>query len=148
MSTTLERFLAIDYGDRRVGLAVGHGDVGMAFPRETIDRLQIPDFTARILELASEEKIQAFVIGMPYHPDPEKQTKLQSKTEDVKKFIADFETKTDLPIFTQDEAFSSEEAKAKTSHLKTKKKKKNKGLVDRAAAAVFLQRFLDEEGWK
>ena len=79
MCKTPEIFLAIDYGDRRVGLAIGHGDVGMAFPRETIDRLQTPDFISRILKLASSEKIHAFVVGMPYHPDPEKQKKLQSK---------------------------------------------------------------------
>jgi putative Holliday junction resolvase len=131
-------FLAIDYGDRRIGMAVGYADVAMAFPRTTIDRKQNPDYISGILEQIKKEKADALVVGMPYHP----QGLPVDKTVDVKAFIKELQQHTDLPLYTQDEAFSSEEAKRRTAHYK-KSKKKQKGLVDQAAAAVFLQEFLN-----
>jgi putative Holliday junction resolvase len=139
----MNTFLAVDYGDRRVGLAVGHADVSMAFPRETIDRKKSADFIAEILDYAKTERADALVVGLPVHPEG----KENDKSADVLVFIETLKTRCDIPIFTQNEAWSSEIAKSRTAHLKTKQKKQDKGRIDRAAAAVFLQEFLEEKSW-
>jgi len=133
-------FLAVDYGDRRVGLAIGFRDVKMAFPRNTIDRNHHPDFIPQILQIAKEERVHALVVGMPVHPEG----KANDKSEDVKGFLAELKQHTELPVYTQNEAWSSADAKEMTSHMKTTKKKE-KGRIDQMAAAVILQRFFEEQ---
>jgi len=133
-------FLAVDYGDRRVGLAIGFLDVKMAFPRDTIDRNQYPDFIPQILQIAQEERAHALVVGMPVHPEG----KANDKSEDVKIFVQELEAQTELPVYTQNEAWSSADAREMTSHMKTTKKKE-KGRIDQMAAAVILQRFFEEQ---
>ena len=68
------KYLGIDFGERRVGLAVGDSELRFAFPRETIDtRLQ--DLWIRLDEIVLNEKIDHFVVGMPFHPDGRKDGK-------------------------------------------------------------------------
>jgi len=68
------KYLCIDFGERRVGLAVGDSELRFAFPRETIDR-QIQDLWSRLAEIVTNEKIDSFVVGMPFHPDGRKDGK-------------------------------------------------------------------------
>jgi putative Holliday junction resolvase len=91
-----------------------------------------------ILSLCKEERITNILVGMPYRTDGK-----PGKDIVVKKFIQELIAATTLPISTWNEAFSSVTAKEKTSHYSTKKKQKQKGNIDSAAAAVVLQEFLD-----
>lgn len=132
------KYLCIDFGERRVGLAVGDSELRFAFPRETIDR-QIQDLWSRLAEIVTNEKIDSFVVGMPFHPDGRK----DGKNIVVEAFIE--ELKEHFPeksIFTQDESYSSVQALQQTSYM-SRKKKKDKGIVDRAAATIILQNWLD-----
>lgn len=134
------RYLGIDYGDRRVGISVADSDVPIAFPRETIDRQQT-DLWGRIAQILQADKITEIIVGWPVHPDG----RIDGKHVDVQKFIDELSTRTTLPIHKQDEAYSSATALQATSHLK-KKEKRDKGRVDRAAAAIILQTWLDNRG--
>jgi putative holliday junction resolvase len=147
-STKLQTVMAIDYGDRRVGVAIGLVGEQMAFPRETIDRKQCSDFITALVHMAQKERVDALVVGMPYHPSAHGGTlqPLHSKTTDVELFLVALQKQTSLPVYIQDESFSSEIAKSKTAHYSLKQKK-DKKKVDCAAAAVFLQNWLDEKGW-
>lgn len=131
------RFLGIDYGDRRVGIAIADADVPIAFPRETIDR-QITPLWDRLTQIIQADKITEIIVGWPVHPDG----RIDGKHVDVQKFIEELSQYTTLPIHKQDEAYSSATALQATSHLK-KKDKRDKGRVDRAAAAIILQTWLD-----
>ncbi len=134
------RFLAIDYGDRRVGIALADGDVPIAFPRETIDR-EKTDLWVRLAEILKADRVTDVVVGWPVHPDG----RPDGKHVDVQKFIDEFCSRHPLlPVSKQDESYSSAQVLQATSHFK-KKEKRDKGRVDRAAAAVILQRFLDQE---
>lgn len=135
-----ERYLAIDYGDRRVGIAVADSEVPIAFPRETIDR-QITPLWERIAQILAQDKITHIIVGWPQHPDG----RTDGKTVDVQKFIDELLTKVSLPVHKQDEAYSSATALQATAHIK-RKDKRDKGRVDRAAAAVILQNWLDNRG--
>lgn len=134
------RFLGIDYGDRRVGIAVADSDAPIAFPRETIDRQSTP-LWERLAQILQADKITEIVVGWPVHPDG----RIDGKHVDVQKFIDELAGYTQLPIHKQDESYSSATALQATSHLK-KKEKRDKGRVDRAAAAVILQSWLDNRG--
>lgn len=133
-----ERFLGIDYGDRRVGIAIADGDVPISFPRETIDR-QLTPLWERLASILKVDRITTVVVGWPVHPDG----RTDGKHVDVQKFIEEFEERfPGLPVHRQDEAYTSAQALQATSHLK-KKDKRDKGRVDRAAAAIILQTWLD-----
>jgi len=133
----MSRILGIDYGDRRVGIAVADTEVPIAFPRETIDRTTT-DLFARLEEIIRAEHPVAAVIGLPVHPDG----RSDGKDRDVRAFAEDFRKRFDLVVHFQDEAYSSLEVKQRTKHFRLKDKK-DKGRVDRAAAALILQSWLD-----
>jgi putative Holliday junction resolvase len=132
------KLLAIDFGERRIGIAVGHAETKMAFPRPWIDT-QTQNTFAEIQKIIKEERIQSIVVGYPLRTDGKESEKAKS----VDEFIFELQTHVTLPIHRQDESFSSVVAKEKTAHYSTKKKKTEKGRIDSAAAAIFLQDYLE-----
>lgn len=133
-------YLALDFGEHRVGVAFADSEFRMAFSRETIDRNKTDLFT-RLEELVKFNKVDEFVVGMPYHPDGRTDGKNVVVEAFIKELSAHFPG---MPIHTQDEAYSSVQAQEKTAHFSKKKKQKNKGVIDQLAAAIILQRWLDE----
>ncbi len=130
--------LGLDFGERRVGVAFGDSEMRMAFPRETID-CKVRDLWLRLEQLVKENRIGAFVVGMPYHPDGRE----DGKNKVVEVFIGELSERfPELQVFTQDESYSSASALKQTSYL-SKKKKKNKGIIDQTAAAIILQAWFD-----
>jgi len=128
-----KNYLAIDYGERRVGIAFAKDSVGIAFPRETID-LSKKDLWAELKRLAKENRVTDFVLGMPIHPNNHP----DSKQKTVEKFANELRAKfPEIKLHTQDESYSTQEATAKIEG------QKNKSRIDKAAAAIILQRFLE-----
>ncbi|GHV15620.1 hypothetical protein AGMMS49938_14290 [Fibrobacterales bacterium] len=123
-----------------MGIAFASEEVGIAFPRETIDVLE-KNLWAELSRLVAENKITDFVLGMPIHPNGNP----EGKQKVVSVFAGDLKIRfPTIELHLQDESYSTITALSATSHLK-KKDKRDKGRVDKAAAAVILQRFL--EGW-
>lgn len=132
-------YLALDYGEHRVGIAIGDSELKMAFPRETIDQ-KTTNLFERLEQLIKINKIDEFIVGMPYHPDGRK----DGKNKVVESFIKDLEMHfPEIKIHTQDESYSSVQAQEQTAHWSVKKKQKNKAAIDSAAAAIILQRWFD-----
>lgn len=124
--------IGIDYGNRRIGLAVSDGEKKMAFPLKTIEKL------AELDAVVSEWHPAAFVVGMPFEPDGGE----GFMTHQVRLFAARIAEKYALPVYPWDERDTSciaadELAKAGTYG------KKHKRRLDAHAAAVILQRALD-----
>lgn len=133
-------YLALDYGEHRVGVAFADSEFRMAFSRETIDQ-KTTNLWERLEQLVKINKIDEFVVGMPYRPDG----RTDGKNVVVEGFVKDLADHfPGMPIHTQDEAYSSVQAQECTSHFSKKKKQKNKGVIDQLAAAIILQRWLDE----
>ncbi len=133
-------YLGIDYGEHRVGIAFADSELRWAFPRETIDQ-KTQNLMNRLGEIVKQEKIGVFVVGMPMHPDGRK----SGKNVVVEQFIMELRQRFPwIPIETQDESYTSVVALQQTSYLSKKKKQKDKGIVDRAAAALILQAWLDK----
>lgn len=132
-------YLGIDYGEHRVGIAFADTELRWAFSRETIDQ-RTTNLFDRLEQLVKINKIDEFVVGMPYHPDG----RANGKNVVVEQFVKDLaERFPNIPIHTQDESYSSVQAQAQTSYLSKKKKKSDRGLIDREAAAIILQNWLD-----
>lgn len=132
-------YLGIDFGERRVGIAFADSETRMAFPRETID-CKTQDLWERLKAIVEMNRVEALVVGMPYHPDGRE----NGKNKTVEIFLGELTREfPNLLIFTQDEAYTSSAALQQTSYL-SKKKKKNKGIIDQTAAAIILQSWLDD----
>jgi putative Holliday junction resolvase len=135
-----KRLVSIDYGLKRVGLAVCDELHITVSPKRTFLRQQ-KDFWETIIKAINDERAGAIVVGVPYGFDESK----ANISKDVFKFIKDLKKRTDLKIIPYDESFSSYEAMDTMLSIgKKKKKRAAKETKDMIAAAVILRNFLRE----
>lgn len=133
-------YLGLDYGEHRVGVAFADSEFKFAFARETIDQKTVNLFE-KLEQLVKINKVDEFVVGMPYHPDG----RVDGKNVVVEAFVKELaEHFPGMPIHTQDESYSSVQAQERTAYFSKKKKQKNKAVIDQLAAQIILQRWLDE----
>ncbi|MDD4050999.1 MAG: Holliday junction resolvase RuvX [candidate division Zixibacteria bacterium] len=132
------RFIGIDLGRRRVGLALSDPSGTIAAPIGTLLVTGMNDALKKVLAAVAEHHPTGIVLGMPTHLSG----RSSEIGEAVHKFARKLETATGLPIYFEDERYSSQEAEA-VLHELGKKIKGNKERIDRIAAAIFLQSFLD-----
>ena len=134
----MNRILGLDYGERRIGVALSDPLKIIARPLITIDKKKINDYFSKILEIINNNNISTVVVGLPLtlKGDNSKQT------DDVISFVNELRIKIQLPIITIDERLSSKAAEKslKNQGIKTGY---NKELIDVTAAAIFLQEYLD-----
>ncbi len=135
--------LAIDYGDKHFGLAISDSKGIIASPLEVISITKSKNretIIEEILELAKEYRAKSILVGMP-----EAFIESQQKTvQKIQNFIKLLSQKTQLPIVTYDESFSTTRAQnvLPSSGQNTKGYRKK---IDKIAATVFLQEFLNSE---
>ena len=134
------RFLGIDYGERRIGLAKSDPSGTIASALITIEVSSMAEAVKKIAEKISEIEPDGIVIGYPLHISGEK----SEKCLEVDKFVEKLEEIYKKPIHKVDERWSSAEA-ADVVHAHGKKIGQDKGRIDRLAAVIILQRFLDGE---
>ena len=138
------RTLGIDYGHRRIGLALSDATGLLARPWKTIARegaaVQVAATLAReIAALVSEDDgLSTVVIGWPrrLNGDPNDQTTAVGAIVDRLRSLVS------VPVMTQDERLSSREAESRLAQ-REKDWRKRKPMIDAAAAAVILQDYLD-----
>ncbi len=130
----MSRILAIDYGKKRVGLAVAQNGTKVALPFGIIENKGRENLIKKLQEICREEKIGQIVVGLPIGlaGKPTEQTK---KT---KNFIATLKEKFDLPVDEQSEVFTSRQAKEVFKQAGIKKRR-----VDASAAVLILADYLE-----
>ena len=128
----MARFLGIDYGLRRVGLALSDEREFMAFPYGVLDigGLMPDDIKQRIGDICKKENVEGIIVGIPRGLASMQDTEM---TDHALRFVDTLKA-LQIPIQTEDEFLSSKEA----SHSKTPK-----ALIDASAAALILQSFLE-----
>jgi len=134
----METYLGLDVGDRRIGVAVSRLGT-MAMPLEVITR--DGSEVERILALAAENEAVAVVAGMPYSLDGT----MKPQAEKVRAFLDELAARMDVPIRTVDERLTTAQAN-KMLIGADRKSKERKQVVDKVAAALILQTFLDMGG--
>jgi putative Holliday junction resolvase len=129
------RYLGVDCGTKRVGVAVSDAAGILASPLEVVSRAEAVD---RLAELASDHQVGGLVVGLPTSLSGEE----GRSAEDARRFGAELGAATGLPVVFVDERFTSriaEEALIESG----KRRRERRGAVDKAAAALLLQGFLD-----
>jgi putative Holliday junction resolvase len=137
--------LGIDYGARRIGLALSDATATLASPWRLVQRPPSEAETLRVMikeieALAQDDDgLEAVVVGWPRRLDgsPNDQTRI------VETFARALEARIAVPVVLQDERLSSREAESRLA-LREGDWRKRKARLDAAAAAVILQDFLDE----
>jgi putative holliday junction resolvase len=136
------RWLAIDYGTKRIGVAIGNTDDGIASPIETVPAQPLARAIDRIRELIAEYEVAGLVVGWPLNMDDSEGP--QGKvSRDIAKTLAEA---TKLEVRLWDERLSSFAADQQLAGLLTRKKKK--AIQDAVAAAAILHDFLAAGGPK
>ena len=132
------RYLAIDYGARRTGLAICDQSETIASPYAVIQERK--NVLEKIVEIVDRENVDAVVVGLPLNMDDS--TGHQAKI--VIEFAKKLENKLSIPVLFQDERLSSFAAADKLSQAEIPAKKQKKHL-DAVAAAEILHAFLDRK---
>ena len=134
------RILAIDYGTKRVGLAVSDPLQIIANGLDTVATADLFDFLKKYI---ATETVETLVVGMPMHLDGNP-AQIADKVEGfIKAFKKLFP---DIMVETQDERFTSEDAKKIILKSGAKKKKRrDKSLVDKVAAILILQDYMESK---
>ena len=132
-------FLAIDYGERRIGLAKSDPTGTIASSLDTLEVRSIKDALAWLTAAIEEYEPDGLVIGYPLHSSGDK----SEKCLQVDRFADRLAAIYDGPIYKVDERYSTAEA-VDIIHAHGKKVGQDKKRLDRLAAVIILQRFLDE----
>jgi len=134
------RYLGIDYGTKRIGLAVA-SPIGTVHPRPRLDRVDEAADIRALVGLVREEGVEALVIGLPHHMDG-----TQSEMElQARRFAKKLAEATGLSVFGTDERLTSAEADRILKVQGQRNPRARKQRVDSAAACILLQDFLNAE---
>ncbi|MGH9319564.1 MAG: Holliday junction resolvase RuvX [Vicinamibacteria bacterium] len=132
------RFMGLDVGDKRIGVALSDEGAVIASPRETLERKSNRKDIAHLLELARREEVAGILVGMPLMLDGS----AGIQAEKVSRFVDALRASTEIPITTWDERLSTVGAERALLEADVSRAKR-RGAVDRVAAALILQNYLD-----
>ena len=135
------RILALDYGERRIGMAVSDPSGTIAQPLPTISRRigRRPPY-AKILDVLRQWEIERIVIGLPIEPSGEE----GDPATTVRAFGTEIERRSGLEVEYRDERFTSARAEREIARLGlSATARRDKQRVDAMAATFILQAYLD-----
>ena len=134
------KLLALDLGERRIGLAVG-GDPGdLIFPAGYLERTKLSRDIQLVIETAADRDVGGIVVGIPYNLDGG----LGEGAKMAQGFARALQRITNLPVYSVDERFTSVEAEGLLRDA-GQQPSRHRGSVDEAAAGLILRRFLERE---
>jgi len=136
----LKRILALDYGDKKIGVAISDPMQIIAKPFKTLNNTTNKNILLDLNEIISEYDINKIIVGLPITL----KNKYSIQTEKVSAFIEFLKENLSIYVDSYDERLSSKIAiqslvkqGIKTGH--------NKREIDKTAAAIFLQNYLDDK---
>lgn len=132
------RILALDHGTRRVGVAVSDELKMIASPLEYIAPDPFPDFIARLKTILQEKEVELILIGMPRNMDGS----YGPAAEKVREFVATLKNEIPTPIKLVDERLTTVQAQRSLIQANVRRDQR-KEKVDKTAAAIMLQSYLD-----
>lgn len=132
------RFLGIDYGTRRIGLAFGD-DLGIATPLPALTHADPTKRRADLAAIIKQRRVTELVVGFPYNMNGT----IGFKAKEVEAFAETLKAEFGLPVHFIDERLTSHMAEAGMNQ-KQLREIRAQGIVDSRAAAIILQDFLDQ----
>jgi len=131
--------LGLDVGKRRIGIAGCDGTGLIATGLATVERQSFQQDVDALRQWVEDRQVQILIIGLPYHLNGD----LGSQAKQVQKFANRLSRALNLPVEYVDERLTSVEAEGLMQAEKLSLQH-HKGLIDRKAAAIILQQWLDE----
>jgi putative holliday junction resolvase len=134
---TEQRFMAIDFGEKRIGIAITDPLNIFAYPLVTLNNDSA--FLQQLGKLITDYNVVKLILGYPLKESGE-ESEISKK---VLKFKIMLEEKIKLPVELTDERYSSDIAKNRILQtVSSKKKRRDKSLLDKNAASVILEDYL------
>ncbi len=131
--------MALDVGDRRIGVALSDPTGMLATPITAVDRATAqPSAIDEILRIAGEQGVESIIVGLPLSLSGSEGQ--QART--VRAFVAELSARAVLPVDTVDERYSTVQAQRLLQDA-SPQSSRDRGRVDASAAAVILQAYLD-----
>ena len=132
------RILALDHGTRRIGVAVSDETKTIAQPLEYIPAEPFADFLERLKQILTEKEVDCILLGLPRNMDGSYGPAAQK----VESFASALKTAVTVPIKLWDERLTSTMANRILIQANVRRDKR-KEKVDKMAAAILLQSYLD-----
>ncbi len=133
------RILGVDYGKRRIGVAVSDPMATIASGLPTIVYQNLPDALTQLENIITDHEVCSVVVGLPLTLKGEAGDAVQA----TRVFIENLKGRIDLPVYTLDERFTSVMAQRSLLEM-GKSPSRNKGKVDELSAIILLQSYLDK----
>lgn len=139
----MDRIIGIDYGKKRIGIAVSDPLGIFASALDTVPAAKIMEY---LKNYTQKEKVGRFVVGYPLNLDNRPAECAQYVDVFLKQLKKNFP---DIPVTLEDERFTSQIAmKAMIAGGMKKSDRREKGAVDKISAAIILQTFMDRNSLK
>ena len=135
------RLLALDVGDRRIGLAVSIPPGSLILPAGHIQRRNRRADIAAILDAANTRDAVAIIVGIPY----DAHGRQGEQAHKIQSFVRALERATDIPVLTVDESYTSQAAETELRQAGPGTPP-SPGDIDSAAAVAILRRFVAQHG--
>ena len=132
------RILAVDHGEKRIGLAISDITGTIANPLKVIQHVSRVIDAAQVAGIAGENQVELIVIGQSF--DEEGQPNLAGRR--AARFGEALKTQTQIPIVMWDESFSTQSARAARLEMGVPRRKRG-GHLDELAATIILQSYLE-----
>jgi putative Holliday junction resolvase len=126
------RIVALDYGEKRIGVAVAQTELGIALPLAVL-----PADLNAVLRFLRKQQPDRIVVGIPYRLSGE----AGHRAQQVQAFIDALRAHLDIPIDTIDERFSSREAESRLIQAGYRRRDR-RAVQDSIAAALLLETYL------
>lgn len=133
----MKRVAAIDFGLKRIGIAISDENKRIALPLTTVEGGK--KAVANILAALKGKEVEKFLIGYPLLMSGKK----GEMAELVEKFAAELESISHIPVILQDERLSSKHAEASLREISMNREKRTEK-IDMIAATFLLQSYLDQ----
>jgi putative holliday junction resolvase len=132
------RVMALDVGDKTIGVAVSDALLLTAQSRPTIRRKNLTSDVETLRRLATENEVHEIVVGQPFHMNG----KESPQSQKVARFVDELHKVLDLPVIFWDERLTSFEAEQHLEQLGLNWRQRREQ-VDKIAAMIILQNYLD-----
>jgi putative Holliday junction resolvase len=134
----MSRILGLDYGEKRMGLAISDAGGVIAMPLRVIESRNPDQSIDGILNACKETKAEKLVVGLPRNMDGSE----GFQAKNVRAFIEKLVPRLSIPIETWDERLSTKSANDVLIAAGTRRERR-KDVVDKLAAQIMLQNYLD-----
>ncbi len=135
----MPRILGIDYGERRIGVAISDSSGMVATPLRVVDVGDGRELD-ELARIASQERVELVVVGLPRRLAGDE----GPAAEQVREFVAVLSERVSVPVVTWDERMTTAQAE-RAMLAGGVRRRQRRGRIDKVAAALVLQSYLDAQ---